>query len=288
MLGFLKGRGWRDRLMRATLPGSGLPGAGRVVLLDYPVAPRVRPRNPHVAARIAAGDGRYAALLDGLSPLAEAMGRIPARDAPPGEPQWENAWFLALDAIALYGLIATRRPRRFVEIGSGTSTLFARRAIRDHGLSTRIVSVDPAPRAEVDAICDEVQRCPLEALPVEFFADLTADDLLFFDGSHRLFQNSDVAVFFTEIMPLLPRGLVFGVHDVFLPDDYPEHLVPRWYSEQYMLSATLLGGDRYAVELPVWHCTVEPALKARLAPFWGLPALAGARHEGSAFWMRVT
>ena len=51
-----------------------------------------------------------------------------------------------------------RRPRRFIEIGSGNSTKFARRAIRDHWLNTSIVSIDPFPRSEIDAICDEVVR----------------------------------------------------------------------------------------------------------------------------------
>ena len=41
--------------------------------------------------------------------------------------------------------------RQMLEIGSGNSTKFARRAIRDHRLCTRITSIDPHPRAEIDA-----------------------------------------------------------------------------------------------------------------------------------------
>ena len=66
-------------------------------------------------------------------------------------PTWENGWFPALDAVTLYGLVATRNPRWYVEVGSGNSTRFVRRAIRDHGLRTRILSIDPGPRAEIDA-----------------------------------------------------------------------------------------------------------------------------------------
>jgi hypothetical protein len=113
-----------------------------------------------------------------------------------------QCWFIELDAVALYGFIATRKPRRYVEIGSGTSTKFARRAVTDHSPRTEIISIDPDPRSEIDALCDDVMRMPLEDVPADFFAGLCADDILFFDGSHRAFQNSDVTVFFCGRLPL--------------------------------------------------------------------------------------
>jgi hypothetical protein len=55
-------------------------------------------------------------------------------------------------------MIASKRPKQYFEIGSGNSTKFARQAIRDHG-ATRIVSIDPSPRAEIDAICGRGVAC---------------------------------------------------------------------------------------------------------------------------------
>ena len=46
----------------------------------------------------------------------------------------------------------------------------------DQELDTRIISIDPAPRAEVDAQCDEVLRMPLEDVPMDFFDTVTAED----------------------------------------------------------------------------------------------------------------
>ena len=43
-----------------------------------------------------------------------------------------NAFLPGLDALALYGMIADRRPARYLEIGSGNSTKFAARAKRRH------------------------------------------------------------------------------------------------------------------------------------------------------------
>ena len=41
-------------------------------------------------------------------------------------------------------------------------------------------------------------------------------------------RNSDVTVFFTEIANL-PQGMVYGLHDIFLPWDYPEQWSNRFY-----------------------------------------------------------
>jgi Methyltransferase domain len=270
-----------------------MSSANRLVEIDYSARPRVRygwdlPPHPQLQRILSSGEDRYRITLRSFLPLLDTICRVaPHAKIGGGEPHWLNDWFPAFDAISLYGLVATRRPRRLVEIGSGNSTLFARRAVRDHSPGTRIVSIDPSPRAEVDAQCDEVVRMPLEDVPLSFFEGITPADMVFFDGSHRAFQNSDATVFFTEILPLLPAGTLVGVHDIFLPYDYPQAWLGRWYSEQYLLACWLLGGRRLYVELPVEHCSHVPALHSVLAPFWAHPSLAGAGHFGGAFWFSV-
>ena len=63
-----------------------------------------------------------------------------------------NGWLPGLDSAALYAFLARTDPALYLEVGSGNSTKFARRAITDHGLRTRLVSIDPQPRAEIDAL----------------------------------------------------------------------------------------------------------------------------------------
>jgi hypothetical protein len=64
-------------------------------------------------------------------------------------------------AAGLVCLVLETRPRVYFEIGSGNSTKFARHAIKLGGLQTKVISVDPHPRAEIYALCDEVIRMPL-------------------------------------------------------------------------------------------------------------------------------
>ena len=113
-------------------------------------------------------------------------------------------------------------------------------AKRDHGLDTRIVSIDPVPRAGCDDLCDDVHRCGLEACDLSLFDDLTEGDVIFYDGSHRLLQNSDITVLYLDVFPKLPRGVLIHQHDIFWPEDYPAAWSTRLYSEQYALAILLL------------------------------------------------
>ncbi|SDJ51321.1 Methyltransferase domain-containing protein [Pseudomonas delhiensis] len=207
----------------------------------------------------------------------------------PQAPNWINGWLPGADALSLYGYAALGNPRHYVEVGSGNSTKFVRQAIKDHDLQTRIISIDPCPRAEIDAICDEVVRAPLEELDTGFFSMLQEGDVFFIDNSHRSFQNSDVTVFFTEILPTLRAGITIGIHDIYLPFDYPNEWADRFYNEQYLLCCYLLGGmNRLEIELPLvylYYCTESMQL---LNDLWADERMKGVEKHGAAFWLRTT
>jgi len=67
-----------------------------------------------------------------------------------------NGYVQDLDAAILYALPRILRSRRYVEIGSGHSTRFVRRSRDDYSLDMSIASIDPAPRAQIDSMCDEL------------------------------------------------------------------------------------------------------------------------------------
>jgi hypothetical protein len=157
------------------------------------------------------------------------------------EPFWKQNWFPPLDGMSLYTILTHYKPAQYFEIGSGNSTKFAYRAIRDHQLETHITSIDPTPRAEIDHISGKVIRQRIEAVDLEIFDRLQANDVVFFDGSHRSFQNSDVTVFFIDILPRLASGVIVGIHDIFWPSDYPDIWITRYYNEQYLLAAYMLA-----------------------------------------------
>jgi hypothetical protein len=261
---------------------------------DYPIFPRPRsltsgPGGECLLARLAGSVPAARELLGGIAGLRSSLGaiRVEPGESDDAEPCWLNDWFPPVDAALLYGLLALCNPRWYVEVGSGHSTRFARRAIRDHGLRTRILSIDPCPRAEVDELCDEVLRQRLEELDLGKIRPLAREDLVFVDSSHRAFQNSDVTVFFLEVLPALPPGLVFGLHDIFLPQDYPPHWRERLYSEQYLLACYLSGGasgDEVLAPLNYLHSATNEL--AALTPLFDELGLPVERRFGSSFWMK--
>ena len=165
------------------------------------------------------------------------------------------------------------------------STLFARRAVDDGGLATELTSIDPSPREAVEAACDRAVRAPLESADLRLFEDLQAGDVLFMDGSHHVFTNSDATVFFLEVLPALPNGVLVGIHDIVLPDDY----LPMWgkyhWSEQYLMAAHLLGGgEGIELELASAYVSAHSDLRHILDPLWSAPGMEEVDRRGFALW----
>jgi predicted O-methyltransferase YrrM len=259
---------------------------------DYPVRPVPRygygkPAHARLERLIAAGSEDYRIRLESFLDFRHDLLQIPLDPADPETPSWHNGWFQGLDAVALYALLAQTKPSRYVEIGSGFSTKFARRAIRDQQLPTRIISIDPSPRSAVDALCDEVIRTPIEDAHLDAtLGRLTAGDVLFLDGSHRCFQNSDVSVVFLEVLPELEPGVLVHFHDIFLPWDYPPQMADRYYSEQYLLATALLSDRSLEVVLPNFFVSIRPDLHRVLSPLWDAFTWSATPTNGLSFWMR--
>ena len=54
--------------------------------------------------------------------------------------------------------------------------------------------------------------------------------------------GTDVELILTELLPRLPAGALVQIHDIFLPDAYPEDWAWRGYNEQGAVAAMLTGG----------------------------------------------
>jgi hypothetical protein len=282
---------WRKRaeplLVKAlerTVPGRS------VALFEYRLQPRARygwdqPPHAGLLSVLSANEDIYAKTIAGLFDYEDEIRRIPRGRQPDGGLSWDNDYWGGLDAVVQYAMLCQRQPALYLEIGSGYSTMFARRAIEDHQLPTRIVSIDPHPRAEIDRLCDEVVRQPLEETDLGVFAELQPGDVLVIDGSHTAFMNSDAVVAFLDILPVIPAGVLVAIDDIFLPWDYPPTWAGRWYGEQYLLAALLLAGvPGWSVVFPAWYLTQESPRRSQLDPLWEhvMPAVG---KYAMTFWM---
>lgn len=268
---------------------------GSFLRLDFPPSrlevPRYgwgRPSHPRLTELVAAERAAYATFITSLETYAAELSAIAIRDPAAGEPAWVNGFLPGLDGAALYAWLRERSPKTYLEIGSGNSTRFAARAKRDGALDTRIVSIDPAPRVEVEALCDEVHRCALEQVDLGLFELLHPGDVVFFDGSHRVFSGSDATVFFLDVLPSLPAGVLVCVHDVYLPEDYPPDIADRHYSEQYLLAGWLLAAPRsLRIRLAASYASRDAELGAQLEALWAKLGLTDIEGHGVGFWFEV-
>jgi Methyltransferase domain len=222
-----------------------------------------RPSHERLAKLLGCEDDSYREVLGDLRRYADELSAIPLDQGDPREPHWRSGYLFGFDGATLYGFVRSRTPRRYLEVGSGNSTLFVDRARRDGGLDVEIISMDPCPRREIDAICDKVVRQRLEDAHLRIFDELREGDVLFMDGTHRVFMNSDVTAFFLDVLPELPPGVLVGIHDIHLPDDYPPGYYDRYFSEQYLLATLLLGEPSWMRPiLPSWYVSHHPELGA--------------------------
>jgi hypothetical protein len=79
---------------------------------------------------------------------------------------------------------------------------------------------------------------PLQDVGLDKLERLEANDIFFIDSTHVVRYGSDVVYEILEILPSLCPGAIIHIHDIFLPDDYPEQWLSQdrySWNEQYML-----------------------------------------------------
>ena len=204
------------------------------------------------------------------------------------KPVYNNEYLPGLYIVGIYTIISKFKPQTYVEVGSGFSTKVAFKAIQDNNFKTKIISIDPSPRAEIDQLANTIIREPFENTNFDFIFSLKENDILFIDNSHRILPNSDSMVFYLEVLPKLPKGVLVHIHDIYLPFDYPQFMCDRFYSEQYGLAMYLLANTKkYKPILPNYFVSEDKELSSILEPIWNHPNLDGVEHHGGSFWIKI-
>ena len=194
------------------------------------------------------------------------------------------------DAEYLYCMIRYFKPARIVEIGSGYSTLMAKRAVEknkaeDSGYRCEQVCIEPYEMPWLEKSGVKVVRELVENVDQSVFLSLGKNDILFIDSSHMVRPQGDVLFEFLQVLPQIPTGVVIHVHDIFSPRDYTKkHIVEDvlFWNEQYILEAFLSCNQDFqiigAVNYLKYHHRQELMAK--------LPLLnQHPNHEPGSFWM---
>ena len=272
-------RGRRFWLGLATVLGL----AERGFFIPYRHAAQVRRRGyPAIAERFCRREDAFAAFLGVIEGYAEALEAIGPDDPP--EPRWNQGWFPRLDAAAAYAMVRHHAPSRIVEVGSGHSTRFLARAVRDGAVACEITAIDPRPRASIAGPPLRTIAATVQDAGEAPFAALGSGDLLFIDSSHVLMPGSDVDFLLSRVLPALPAGVLVHFHDIFLPEDYPESWTWRGYNEQAAVAALIASGETYEILFASHYVATQTNDSLTQTVLARLPLIDGAFEN--SLWLR--
>jgi Methyltransferase domain len=266
------------------------------VALKYPWHPKSRthPAKPIfdvLVPQIISQMNTYHDLINDICTQVDHFVNLPGKINPGDKGvYWDNDYLPGLDIITIYTLIQKLKPAKIVEIGSGHSTAVMRKSISEHHLPTHVTCIDPNPRRDILNLADIHIAQSLEALDdFNIFFDLKPGDIIFFDGSHISLANSDVTVFFMEVLPFIPAGVYVHIHDIYLPYDYPEDMVRRGYNEQYLLAQFLLySKNKFEIIFPAFWISQQTGLQTLLnTNFWNKMKYDQIKTHGGSFWFKI-
>lgn len=187
------------------------------------------------------------------------------------------------DAVMIWAMTRAFQPRQVLEIGAGYSSYIFNKAMsacRDRGGGCRRhVAIEPYRSKVLAHLANRVHviATPLQDVPLSTFTTLRRNDILFIDSSHVMRPYGDVVYEFLFILPLLQPGVIVHVHDIFLPDDYPEQWMQeqRSYTEQWLLAAFLHGNADWKV---LWSSHFMGSRHGKL--------VGEDMQGGTSFWMQ--
>ncbi len=243
------------------------------VKVDYPGVFRPNPAN-YIYQPVADLFNKHRGAIERNAKLLAPEMYGPALDALPAarvndtDPYWNNGLFERDDARAVYAMTAKLRPRRVLEVGSGNSTKFFRKAITDHRIDCELVCIDPQPRAGIETVADRIIYKHVKDVDVRQFAALRDGDILFWDGSHIAFNGTDTTHLYLSLLPLIKRNVYVHIHDIQLPNEYEAGYSAHYYNEQYLLATLLLNSVEWSPVLPVCWLHKRGKLRNGGASFW--------------------
>jgi predicted O-methyltransferase YrrM len=176
-----------------------------------------------------------------------------------GRRYWlQNPAYSYSDAILLYCMMRYLRPRRIIEVGSGHSScamLDVNELFFDNSVECTFIEPQPELLRSLLSSQDleriQLREERLQEIPLDLFAQLQANDILFIDSSHVAKIDSDVNHIFFRILPMLESDVFIHLHDIFYPFEYPLDWVyeGRAWNEAYLLRAFLQYNQQFEIQL---------------------------------------
>jgi hypothetical protein len=140
---------------------------------------------------------------------------------------------------------------------------------------------------------------PIQDVPLKYFTQLQANDVVFIDSNHVVRSGSEVNYIVLEILPILPKGVLVQFHDIYLPYDYDRDVLRNFThpNETALVAAFLACNTRYKIlfSLSILHYERRHEMQRVLSEYhpesdWRgmrVGAYDQAKHFPSSLWLRL-
>lgn len=169
---------------------------------------------------------------------------------------FKNPAYSYHDGLILHFMMLRYKPHRYFEIGSGFSSCMAldtNQYFFNNEIQTAFI--EPYPELLLSLITEndkkQIKLFPhkLQSIPIDEFKQLEENDILFIDSTHVAKLGSDVNYLFNNILPILKKGVLIHIHDIFWPFEYPQEWIKegRAWNELYILRNFLMYNDHFKI-----------------------------------------
>lgn len=195
-----------------------------------------------------------------LKKMKKYMKNLPFKDVknPGTRYYYKNEQFGHGDAVALIAMMRMFLPKRIIEVGSGfSSALMIDVNERFFKNNIDITLIEPYTE-RLDSLLRKsdykkvvIHRQNIQEVDTSIFKELKANDFLFIDSTHISKVNSDVNKLIFDVLPLLKKGVIIHIHDVFYPFEYPKEWIYQgiFFNEDYLLRAFLAYNKTFKIIL---------------------------------------
>lgn len=168
----------------------------------------------------------------------------------------DNIYYNLTDALILFSLILTKKPKKIIEIGSGYSSALILDLNKNFfNDQIQLFFIEPNP-ARLQSLLKGNENFYLiekevQFVSIEYFNELEENDILFVDSSHVTKAFSDVNHILFNILPNLNKGVLIHFHDIYENFEYPIDIIENGYywNESYLLRAFLMYNESFSIEI---------------------------------------
>jgi hypothetical protein len=219
-----------------------------------------------------------------------------------------SRFFGYIEAQVLHAVVRKYKPARVIEIGGGVPSYCTSQAIsmnrRDTGVNSHITCIEPHPIAMIKNLDEnsenfELIARPIQGVPLKYFTQLQANDIIFIDSNHVVRSGSEVNFIVLEILPIIPKDVLVHFHDIYLPYDYDREVLQNFIhpNETALVAAFLACNTRYKIlfSLSMLHYERQHEMQSVLPEYTPESDWRGmrvgeyeqAKHFPSSLWLRV-